>query len=140
MNPSLDFLFNPESVAIVGASENPATYGYAFTHHLKSYGFSGKLYPINPKQSEILGVKAYPTLESVPGAIDYVIHVIGVNNAPEIIRQAARKGAKVVHILAGRAGETGRPEGKKLDAEILESGPRVRGKGAGAELPGRVLS
>jgi acyl-CoA synthetase (NDP forming) len=121
LNKSLDFLFNPESVAIVGASENPTTYGYAFMHHLLNYGFRGKLYPINPKQAEILGVKAYPSLEAVPGSIDYAIHLIGVNNAPDIITQAARKGAKAVHILAGRAGETGRPEGKKLEAEILKT-------------------
>ena len=131
LNKSLEFLFNPESVAIVGASENPTTYGYAFMHHLLNYGFSGKLYPINPRQPEISGVKTYPSLEAVPGTIDYVIHLIGVNNAPDIFTQAARKGAKAVHILAGRAGETGRPEGKKLEAEILkrarEYGIRVLG-------------
>jgi len=131
LSKSLEFLFNPESVAIVGASENPTTYGYAFMHHLLNYGFRGRLYPINPRQSEISGVKTYPSLEDIPGSIDYVIHVIGVNNAPDIITQAARKGAKAVHILAGRASETGRPEGKKLEAEILkkacECGVRVLG-------------
>ncbi len=128
---SLEFLFKPASVAIVGASENPTTYGYSFTQHLLSYGYHGKLYPINPRQPEILGVKAYPNLDEVPGSIDYVIHVIGVNNAPDILVQAARKGARAVHILAGRASETGRPEGRKLEAEILkrarEYGIRVLG-------------
>jgi acyl-CoA synthetase (NDP forming) len=131
MSSSLEFLFNPESVAVVGASENPTTYGYSFMQHLLNYGFGGRIYPINPKLQEIAGVKAYPSLDAVPGNIDYVIHLIGVNNAPEVITQAARKGAKAVHILAGRAGETGRPEGKKLEAEILkrarECGIRVLG-------------
>jgi acyl-CoA synthetase (NDP forming) len=131
LSKSLEFLFNPSSVAIVGASENPTTYGYAFMHHLQHYGYRGKLYPINPRQPEIAGAKTYPSLEKVPGNIDYIIHLIGVNNAPDIITQAARKGAKVVHILAGRAGETGRPEGKRLEAEILkrarEYGVRVLG-------------
>ncbi len=104
----------------MGASENPTTYGYSFMQHLLSYGFHGKLYPINPRQPEILGVKAYPGLEDVPGTIDYIIHVIGVNNAPDILTQAARKGARAVHILAGRASETGRPEGKHLETEILK--------------------
>ena len=129
--PSLDFLFHPKSVAIIGASENKASYGYAFIHHLLSYGFSGKIYPINSRQSEILGVKAYPSLEAVPGNIDYVIHLIGVNNAPEILAQASRKGVKAINILAGRASETGRPEGKQIEAEIrklaLETGIRVLG-------------
>jgi acyl-CoA synthetase (NDP forming) len=120
LNRSLEFLFNPESVAVVGASENPTTYGYSFMQHLRRYGFRGRIYPINPKLQEIAGVKAYPSLDAVPDNIDYVIHLIGVNNAPDIITQAASKGAKAVHILAGRAGETGRPEGKKLEAEILK--------------------
>ncbi len=142
---SLEFLFHPKSVAIVGASENPTTYGYSFMQHMLSYGFRGKIYPINPKLQEIAGVKAYPSLEAVPGNIDYVIHLIGVNNAPDILRQAAGKGAKAVHILAGRAGETGRPEGKELEAEILkharEYGIRVLGPNClGVFCPGSGLS
>jgi acyl-CoA synthetase (NDP forming) len=120
LSKSLEFLFNPESIAIVGASENTTTYGYSFMQHLLNYGFKGKLYPINPRLPEIAGVRAYPSLEAVPGNIDYVIHLIGVNNAPDILTQSASKGVKAVHILAGRAGETGRPEGKKLEAEILK--------------------
>jgi acyl-CoA synthetase (NDP forming) len=131
LSKSLEFLFQPESIAVVGASENPTTYGYSFMQHLLNYGFRGKIYPINNKQPEISGVKAYPSLDAVPGTIDYVIHLIGVNNAPDVITQSARKGAKAVHILAGRASETGRPEGKQLEQEILkrarEHGVRVIG-------------
>ena len=100
-------------------------------HHMLNYGFSGKIYPINPRQNEIMGIKAYPSLEDVPGTIDYVIYLIGVNNAPDILTQASHKGVKAVHILAGRASETGRPEGKKLEEEILkrarEYGIRILG-------------
>lgn len=117
---SLEFLFHPQSVAIVGASENPTTYGYFFMHHMLNYGFSGKIYPINPRQAQIMGVKAYPSLDNVPGNIDYVVHLIGVNQAPDTLVQAARKGAKAMHILSGRASETGRPEGKVLEQEILK--------------------
>ena len=116
---SLEFLFHPKSVAIVGASENPASYGCYFMDHMLSYGFSGKIYPINPRQTEIMGVKAYPSLEDVPGTIDYVICCIGVNNAPDLLTQCSRKGVKAMHIFAGRAAETGRPEAKKLEEEIL---------------------
>ncbi|OGO22555.1 MAG: hypothetical protein A2144_02390 [Chloroflexi bacterium RBG_16_50_9] len=100
-------------------------------HHMLDYGFRGKIYPINPRQPEIMGIKAYPGLEDIPGTVDYVIHLIGVNNAPDVLTQASHKGAKAMHILAGRAGETGRPEGKELEREILkyarESGIRVLG-------------
>ena len=120
LNKSLEFLFKPESVVIVGASENPASYGYSFMQHMLNYGFSGKLYPVNARQPEIMGIKAYSSLDAIPGAIDYVIYLIGVDNAPDIITQAARKGVKAMHILAGRAGETGRPEGKLIEEEILK--------------------
>jgi len=128
---SLEFLFHPKSIAIVGASENPTSYGYSFMNHMLNYGFNGKLYPINPRQTEIMGIKAYPSLEDVPGTIDYVIYLIGVNNAPDLLTQASRKGVKAMHILAGRAAETGRPEGKQVEEEILkrarEYGIRVLG-------------
>ena len=124
LQDSLEFLFRPHSIAIVGASENPVTYGYFFMHHMLNYGFTGKIYPINPKQPEIMGVKAYPSLEDVPGTIDYVIYLIGINNAPDFLVQAARKGVRAMHILAGRASETGRLEGKKLEQEILKRARR----------------
>jgi len=93
-------------------------------HHMLNYGFSGKIYPINSKQPEIMGVKAYSSLEDVPGTIDYVIYLIGINNAPDFLVQAARKGVRAMHILAGRASETGRLEGKKLEQEILKRARR----------------
>jgi acyl-CoA synthetase (NDP forming) len=142
---SLEFLFHPESVAIVGASENPVTYGCYFMHHMLSYGFRGRIYPINPRQPEIMGIKAYPSLEDIPGTIDYVIHLIGVNNAPDVLTQASCKGVKAMHILAGRASETGRPEGRELEQEIQKRarqyGIRVLGPNClGVFCPGSGLA
>jgi len=117
---SLEFLFNPKSVALVGASENPSSFGSYFMQHMLTYGFKGKVYPINPRQPEIMGVKAYPSVEDVPGEIDYVIYCIGINNIPDVLTQCSHKGVKAVHILAGRAAETGRPEAIKLEEEILK--------------------
>jgi len=116
---SLEFLFYPKSVAVVGASENPMSFGCDFMNYMLSYGYSGKIYPINPKQTEIMGLKAYPSLEQVPGTIDYVICCIAVNNVPDLLTQCPAKGVKAMHIFAGRASETGRPEAKELEAEIL---------------------
>ncbi|GAI34620.1 unnamed protein product, partial [marine sediment metagenome] len=109
---SLDFLFHPKSIAVVGASPNPETHGHNHLNFQLSYGFKGQLYPINPKQTEILGLKAYPSLEHVPGTIDHVIVAVSINNVPDLLTQASRKGVKSMHIYAGRASETGRPEAK----------------------------
>ncbi len=116
---SLEFLFHPKSIAIVGASNNPESFGYDYMNYILSYGYSGKIYPVNPKQNEIMGLKAYPSIEHIPGTIDYVICCIAVGNVPELLAQCYHKGVKAMHIFAGRASETGRPEAKKLEAEIL---------------------
>ncbi len=119
---SLDFFFHPASVAIVGASQNPASFGCDFMKHILDYGYKGKIFPINPKQNEIFGIKAYPDLLQVPGTIDYVICCVAVTSVPSLLAQCSRKGVKGMHILAGRGAETGRAEAKALEAEILRIG------------------
>ena len=117
---SLEFIFQPKSIAIVGASNNPASFGCDYMNYMLSYGYSGELYPINPKQNEVLGLKAYPSLQHVPGEIDYVVCCIAIGNVPDLLTQCSHKGVKAVHIFAGRGSETGRPQAKELEAEILK--------------------
>ncbi len=117
---SLDFFFYPKSVAVVGASTNPASFGYDFTRHILDYGYKGNIYPINPKQSDIFGIKAYPDLTQVPGTVDYVICCIAVASVPGLLTQCAQKGVKGMHILAGRGAETGRADAKELEVNIAK--------------------
>ncbi len=132
--PSLDFLFHPRSIAVVGASNNIESHGHNHMNFQLTYGFKGEVYPINPRQTEILGRKAYPSLAVVPGDIDHVIIAVGIQNVPDIITQAAGKGVRSMHIYSGRASETGRPEAKALDEEILrrakQYGIRILGPNA----------
>lgn len=116
---TLEQLFYPKSIAVVGASANPVGHGHSFMKYVMSYGFHGNIYPINPGQAEVSGLKAYPDLDHIPGTIDHVIVAVSLNNVPKLMEQGARKGVKTMHVYAGRASETGRPEAKKLDAEIL---------------------
>ncbi len=67
-------ILHPQSIAVVGASENPAALSYNFTRQLLDYGYRGRIYPINPNCSEVLNIKAYPRLRDIPGPVDYVIH------------------------------------------------------------------
>ncbi len=135
MSPgSLDFLFHPKSIAVVGASNNIETHGHNHLNFQILGGFKGPLYPIHPKQTEVLGLKAYPSLEAVPGTIDHVLVAVGINNVPDLLTQASKKGVKSMHVYSGRASETGRPEAKELDKEILrrvkEYGIRLVGPNA----------
>jgi acyl-CoA synthetase (NDP forming) len=118
---SLDVAFNPQSIAVVGASNNPTSRGYDFMTHLQSYKFQGKIYPINLKEPEILGIKAYADLNDVPGDVDLVIYCVALERFPAFLDTCARKGVKAVHVFSGRGSETGRAEGKALEAEILKA-------------------
>ena len=117
---SLEAFFYPKSVAIVGASANPASFGCDYMNHITGYGFKGNIYPINPKQPELFGLKTYPDLARVPGTIDYVVCCVGNNNVPSLLTQCSQKGVRAMHVLAGRGAETGRAEAKELEAEILK--------------------
>jgi len=115
---SLDFIFNPRSVAVVGATENDFMFASSYMHHFTTYGYKGNVYPINPKRPSIFGFKAYPDLKSVPGNVDYVIYCIDLNTVPELLPEYAQKGVKAVHLFSGRAAETGHKDGIELEQNI----------------------
>lgn len=117
---ALDVFFTPKSVAVVGASNNPSSFGYFYMHALTAHAYKGALYPINPTESDIMGVKAYPNLEQVPGDVDFVISLIALNRVPHLLVECERKGVKAIHVMAARGAETGRPEAKKLEEDILK--------------------
>ena len=73
---SLDGFFKPKSVAVIGASANPAKIGYQILSNVVNAGFEGEVYPINPKDDQILGKKAYKSVLDVPGDIDFAVITI----------------------------------------------------------------
>ncbi|RLG79544.1 MAG: acetyl CoA synthetase, partial [Thermoprotei archaeon] len=73
MLKALNALFNPKSIAIVGASRKPGKIGHEILRNLIEYGFSKKVYPVNPNAQEILGIKSYPNVKSIPDEVDMAI-------------------------------------------------------------------
>ncbi|RLA99373.1 MAG: hypothetical protein DRG55_07945, partial [Deltaproteobacteria bacterium] len=130
MAGSLETIFNPKSVAIVGASEVPGKAGERRTRSLLQGGFQGRVFPINPKRDRIFGLPAYPSVAEVPEEVDLVMIVIPPRFIPEAVAQSVQKGAKGIVIITAGLGETGE-EGKRIEAEILriasEGGARVIG-------------
>lgn len=123
---SLGRLFSPSSVAIVGASLNPFSGGYQFTRFLIDHGFQGKLYPVNPTLSEILGLKVYPRLAEVPeSSVDYVISCIPAEGVLSLLEDCGKKNVKLVHLFTARLKETGRDKETKLQGEILEKAKKL---------------
>jgi acyl-CoA synthetase (NDP forming) len=124
-------LFQPQSIAVVGASANERSQGYEFVQGLVDFGFPGSVYPVNPKLSELLGLKAYARLEDIPGPVDFVISAVPAVAALEVVEGAKAKKAKLIHFFTARFSETGREDAAELERELSrrtrEAGIRVIG-------------
>jgi len=116
----LDGIFNPRSVAVVGASSDPDKAGHQFFKGLVDLRFSGDIYPINLEGDDVLGFKGYASLKDVPGSVDYVTVAIPAHYVPKVIGDCATKGVKVVHIFSSGFSETGKEDRIKLEAQIVE--------------------
>jgi len=113
---NLDSIFNPTSVAIVGAS--PGKAGQQFVDSLITSGFKGNIYPVNPRGEEVSGTAAYASIGDVPGPVDYVICCIPAPAVPQLIRDCGAKGVKAVSMFTAGYSESGTEEGKQREAEI----------------------
>ncbi len=128
---SLEPLFQPRSIAVAGASSNPHSQGYEFVQALVEAGFQGPIYPVNPRLEELLGVKAYPNLQAIPGPVDYVISAVPASAVLDLVDGAREKGVRLIHFFTARFSETGREDAARLEQElrrrVQEAGIRVIG-------------
>lgn len=126
----LDSLFKPKSIAIIGASSKELSIGNVIIKNLIHYGYTGKIYPINPKEPSIRDLKAYPTIFEVPDDIDLAHIIIPSKFVPQIIEDCGKKGIKSVIINSAGFNEMGE-EGIALQTAFLnkakEYGIRVFG-------------
>jgi len=113
----LQRFFFPRSVAIVGATNNPFKMNYRILENLVKLNFQGTLYPVNLNSREILGIKAYPTIESIPHNVDLAVSAIPANRTIEIVKQCAKKNIGSVVIVTGGFSEGG-PQGQRLHTEL----------------------
>lgn len=105
------------SVAVVGASKTPGKMGHTLLSNLVAGGFEGGLYPINPKEESLMGLKCYPTLSDVRGDIDLVVVCVPAAHVIGVVREAAQKGAKGAIIISGGFREVGNDH---LEAQLME--------------------
>ena len=110
--------FIPKSVAIVGASERIESVGYRLLLNMQEAGFSGNLYPVNNKRETLLGLKAYPDLQSIPEELDLVVIATPASSVPGIVRQCGEKGVAAIVIITAGFAELGE-QGKQLQQEVL---------------------
>ena len=115
----IEAFFNPRSVAIIGATPKEGKVGRVIVENFKRR-FKGKIYPINPKYNEILGLKCYPSVKDAPENIDLAVIVVPAPIVPRVLRDCGEKGVKATIIISGGFRETGTEEGRRLEEEVVK--------------------
>jgi acetyltransferase len=114
----LDSLFYPRAVAIVGASSKELHIGNRIVKNLLDFGYTGSIYPINPKADQIRGLKAYKSILDVPTDVDVAHMVIPAKFVPRAIDDCGQKGVKFVILNGGGFAEVG-PEGAAIQKDCM---------------------
>ena len=116
---NLDKIFNPKSVAVVGASDEEGTVGYILMKNLAGSNYTGKVYPVNIRKKEVLGLKAYQSVEQLPETVDLAIIATPAKTVPDVVEQCGKAGIIGIIILSAGFKEIGL-EGKALEDKILQ--------------------
>ena len=116
---SMESFFTPKSVALIGASSTPGKIGNSVLDALGKQDYKGKVYPINPKQKSILGIKCYPSLEAIKQKVDLVVVCVDLSACGAIMKTCAKKGIHSVVIVSGGGKELG-GDRAAMEAEVKE--------------------
>lgn len=123
-------LFEPGAIAFIGASTNPAKWGFNILHHLIRGGYAGNIYPINPQGGEWFGRPMFKSLAEVPRPVDLAIIVVPKEMVPDTLRECVAAGIRAAIVITAGFGEAG-AEGKALEQEVVavarEGGIRIVG-------------
>src|SRR5918911_2447687 len=103
----LDAIFRPETVAVIGATERVGSVGRTVMRNLVSNPFGGTVFPLNPNRSNVLGIKAYPSISEVPEQVDLAVVVSPAPTVPGIIRECADAGVRGAIIISAGFKEVG---------------------------------
>ena len=117
---TMDAIFNPKSVAVIGASDNPGKLGSHVMRSLTEGRYLGRIYPVNPGKGEILGIKTYPSLLQIPDKVDLSIIVLPAEQVPKTIRECKEKGVKGIVLITAGFKEIEDRRGESLQKEITE--------------------
>ncbi len=117
---NLEYFFRPKSVAIIGASDQAMRPGNILINNLVRFKYKGKIYPVNPKSNPILGLKTYADISEIPGEIELVFSLLGIDGNITLLEECSRKRVKGMVVAAGGYSDGG-VEGRKKEEELVES-------------------
>lgn len=128
MNTDIKTLFEPRSMAVIGATRDENKLGYKVLNNILTGGYRGKVYPINPQGGEILGIQAYRTIEEVNGPVDVASIVIPAKFVYQAVQSCAKKDVKYLTIISSGFSEIGNnEEERRIVSYACENGMRVLG-------------
>lgn len=113
---NLNKLMRPRSIAIVGASTTPGKIGYTVVEKIIQGGFAGPIYPINPSASELLGLKCYPSITSLPEVVDLAVITVPAKAVLAVVEECGQKGISALSVITSGFSEVGR---KDLEDELV---------------------
>lgn len=116
--------FSPKKVTVIGASAKPGKVGYSVLKNLLDYGYAGRVYPVNPEASEILGVKVYPRVLDIRGEVDLAVITLPAALVVPVLQECAAKKIKAVIIISAGFKETGH-EGALLEQSLVETARKL---------------
>jgi len=125
-DPELERAFHPRTVAIVGISSQArrgapwAPGGSSFIGSLEQLEFKGRIYPVNPKVTEVMGYKVYPSVSAIPEPVDLVIIAIPAADVPPVLEDCIKADARNIHMFTAGFEETGEKEGIELAKRVRE--------------------
>ncbi|MFO7583971.1 MAG: bifunctional acetate--CoA ligase family protein/GNAT family N-acetyltransferase [Anaerolineales bacterium] len=122
---ALEAIFAPKNVAVIGATEKEGSVGRTILWNLISSPFGGAVFPINPKRSSLLGIKAYPSIRDVPDTVDLAVIVTPSTIIPDLISECGEMGVKGAIVISAGFKEIG-PEGVELERRLLENARKYK--------------
>ena len=117
---NLDAIFRPESVAFIGASNQTGKWGNHVLKRALNSGYRGRIFPINPRENRVLGLKAFPDVLDVPAEVDLAVFTVPAAHVPGIMERCVRKGVKGGVVITAGFSETG-PEGRALEEQAVRA-------------------
>ena len=124
MQKTLDGIFTPQSVAVVGASPNPSRFGGRIVHSLVVNEFPGTIFPVNPKYEEIAGNRCYPSVAAIEDQVDLAILTVSEKQVMPTLEDCAAKGVKLAVLFGAGYAETGE-QGELAQEELRELSERT---------------
>ena len=117
---SLDPVFSPRSIAVVGASRNRESIGFALLHNLVNNQFNGTIFPVNPHAASIHSLKAYPSVADIPDPVDLAVIMVPKLLVPGVVDQCLEKGVRGLVVITAGFAETGE-EGAAMERQLRET-------------------